>query len=287
MVESTSPAARADSAAHGITPDGVGVRYGVRYGQSSAAVELRSADGRVWMMDVLNEIRARLGGGALDGLARQVGAGRGETERAVGVALPLLVGALARNTTRSRQGADDLARALDRDHDPSLLDQLGGLLGGSGGEALAAGLGSLLGGASKGSGGGFAELAGSILGGGEGGGKALDGTGILRHVLGDRRRAVESGVGKASGLDASKVGQLLVLLAPLVMSALAKVKQERHLDGRGLADVLGREREEIEAKAPGVAPGGLGAILDRDGDGDIADDLAGMGIGLAKAFFDR
>lgn len=242
-------------------------------------------------MDVLNEIRAQLGGRALDGLARQVGAGRSETERAVGVALPLLVGALARNTNRSPQGADDLARALDRDHDPSLLDQLGGLLGGGagagGGGALAAGLGSLLGGATKGSGGGLAELAGSILGGGGGSVKALDGAGILRHILGDRRRAVEGGVGKASGLDASKVGQLLVLLAPLVMSALAKVKQQRQLDGRGLADVLGHEREEIEAKAPGVAPGGLGAILDRDGDGDIADDLAGMGMGLAKAFFER
>ncbi|HUO87416.1 MAG TPA: DUF937 domain-containing protein [Thermoanaerobaculia bacterium] len=243
-------------------------------------------------MEVLNEIREQLGDGTLDGLARQVGAGRGETERAVGVALPMLIGALARNAGRSPQGADELAHALDRDHDPSLLDQLGGLLAGAGGAGGAggggglAGLGSLLGGGG-GAGGGLAELAGSILGGGKGGGKALDGAGILRHILGDRRRAVEGGVEKASGLDAQKVGQLLVLLAPLVMSALAKVKQQRQLDGKGLADALGREREEIETKAPGVSRGGLSAILDRDGDGEIADDLAGMGMSLAKAFFDR
>lgn len=241
-------------------------------------------------MDVLDEIRRQLGDRGLEGLARQIGAGRGETERAVGAALPTLVGALARNAGRP-DGARSLARALDRDHDPSLLDQLGDVLGGgegAGGGGLAAGLGSLLGGGggARGGGlGGFADLAGAILG--DGGSKALDGAGILRHVLGDRRRAVEGGVGRASGLDGEQVGRLLMLLAPLVMSALAKVKQKRHLDERGLAEALAEERREIEDKAPGVQSGGLADLLDRDGDGQIGDDLADIGGSLAKAFFRR
>ena len=78
-----------------------------------------------------------------------------------------------------------------------------------------------------------------------------------------------------------------MLLAPIVMSALAKVKQQRQLDSSGLAQALSHEREQIETRAPGVSGGGLSALLDRDHDGDISDDLASMGAGLAKAFFSR
>jgi len=247
-------------------------------------------------MDILNEIRQQLGGPALDGLAQQIGAGRPATEQAVGAALPMLIGGLAKNANRSPEDARSLAHALDRDHDPSLLEQLGGALGGGsgGGDALAAGLGALLGGGgSGGSGGsGLGGLVGSLLGGSGGtgagaGAKALDGAGILRHVFGERRGAVEGGVAKASGLDSGQIGQLLMLLAPIVMSALAKVKQHRQLDDSGLAATLDQERQQIETQAPGVSGGGLSAILDRDHDGDISDDLASMGAGLAKAFFSR
>jgi len=244
-------------------------------------------------MDILNEIRQQLGGPALDGLAQQIGAERPATEQAVGAALPLLIGGLARNANRSPEDAHSLAHALDRDHDPSLLEQLGGALGGGGGTggALAAGLGALLGGGGGSGGSGLGGLVGSLLGGsaqaGQPSTKALDGAGILGHVFGNRRPAIESGVARASGLQSGQIGQLLMLLAPVVMSALAKVKQQHQLDGNGLAEALGRERQQIETRAPGVSGGGLGALLDRDHDGDISDDLASMGAGLAKAFFNR
>lgn len=242
-------------------------------------------------MDILSQIQSQLGGSALDGLARQIGAGRGETERAVGAALPMILGGLARNAASSPAEARSLARALDEDHDPSLVDQLGGLFGGGGGGdagGLAGALGSLLGGGAGGAGGGLADLAGSLLGGdGAGRSKAFDGAGILRHVFGQRRGAVEGGVGRASGLDAGQVGQLLILLAPMVMSALARVKQQRHLDDRGLTDVLRRERREIEERTPGLSRGGLRDLLDRDDDGQVGDDIASLGAGLARAFFTR
>lgn len=237
-------------------------------------------------MSILDDIRSQLDDRTIEGLARQLGAGRRETETAIGAALPTLLGGLARNANRSSAGAGSLAAALDRDHDPSLLEQLGGALGGGG---LGAGLGSLLEGA--GGSGGLGDLLGSVLGGGgsagSGGGKALDGAGILRHVFGDRRSSVEKGLGRTSGLGRDQVTKLLVLLAPLVMSALAKRKRDRDLDAGGLASDLDDERREIERRAPGLGRGGLGSILDRDGDGELADDLAGIGADLAKAFFGR
>ena len=110
---------------------------------------------------------------------------------------------------------------------------------------------------------------------------------MVRHVFGQRRGAVEGGVGRASGLDAGQVGQLLILLAPMVMSALARVKHQRHLDERGLTDVLRRERREIEERTPGLSRGGLRDLLDRDDDGQVGDDIASLGAGLARAFFTR
>ncbi|HUG75828.1 MAG TPA: DUF937 domain-containing protein [Acidimicrobiia bacterium] len=73
-------------------------------------------------MTILTDIRQQLSGGALDGVARQIGADRSATDRAVGAALPVLIGGLARNASQSPEAASSLARALERDHDPSLLE---------------------------------------------------------------------------------------------------------------------------------------------------------------------
>ncbi len=247
----------------------------------------------------------------MDQLAGVLGTDRSTTEKAVGAALPALIGGLAKNAMSSPDGAASLASALDRDHDGSLLDNIGPLLGALGGQSSGGGLGGalggLLGGKSRGgvlggllgrksrggalggllggdSGGGFGGLlgqaAGAVLGGSSS--KASNGAGILKHVLGGRQGAVENAVGKASGMDAAQVGKLLMLLAPMVMGALGKVKKERNLDAGALAGLLGQEKEELTSQAPGV--GGLMGLLDSDGDGSITDDLASIGSSLLKNY---
>lgn len=238
------------------------------------------------MNDLLELLGSQLGGSHVERLSREIGADPSATAKAVETALPLLVGGLARNAA-SPQGAASLTRALDRDHRGDLLDNLGSLFGddggvrsGEGGSGGTAGelLGSLLGGGAR-SEAGVGSLLGSILGGG-GSPKALDGAGILGHIFGQRQRGVENGVGRASGLDAAQVAKLLAMLAPLVMSALAKAKSGRQLDEGGLAGYLGQQQRQIERRTPEMKPGGLLGMLDRDNDGSIADDIAQIGVSL-------
>ncbi|MEZ4287650.1 MAG: DUF937 domain-containing protein [Polyangiales bacterium] len=94
------------------------------------------------MADLIDIITQQLGGNALNVLSQQIGANANQTQDAVSAALPVLLGALAKNTSNSA-GASSLASALDRDHDGSILDDVAGFLGNpQGGAAI---LGHVLG----------------------------------------------------------------------------------------------------------------------------------------------
>jgi hypothetical protein len=234
------------------------------------------------MAALLDQLAPYLNANTLGALGGQIGAQPEQVQSALGAALPALIGGLARSAQQP-QGAQALDSALARDHDGSLLDQLGPLLGSLGGgqrSGLGGGLGGLIGGVLGGGGqqSGLGGLLGSVLG---GGGRATDGGGILDHVLGGQRAQVEQGVSRASGLDRGQVVQLLVAVAPLVMGALGKVKQQRGLDASGVASVLEQEREETRQRLPGEAATGIERLLDADGDGSIMDDLGSLG---ASAF---
>lgn len=172
----------------------------------------------------------------------QLGVDRQTAGTAISAALPVLMGALARNS-QSSGGAGALAGALDRDHDGSILDDLGGFLG-QDGQAM-------------------------------GMGKA-----ILGHVLGGgRQRSAQQAIGRSTGLDTGQVGQLLALLAPIVMGFLGRHKRRQGLDEGGLSAMLGSERQRIEDAHPGRGDL-VSQILDQDGDGEVGDDLVNLGSKL-------
>jgi len=215
-------------------------------------------------MNLLDLLGTQMGQQAVSSMAGRLGVDEQTAGRAVAIAMPLLIGALARNSA-NRRGAEDLHGALQRDHDGSLLDSLGAFLQQ---------------------------------------GDTSDGNGILEHVLGGRRNKVESTVSRSTGLSSDQAGQLFAMLAPLVMAQLGRARAERALDPGGLADLLNNERARIEASpaptagrptAPAgsqASPSGLDQtatsplgrlaqqLLDKDGDGDITDEAVQLGAGL-------
>ena len=104
------------------------------------------------------------------------------------------------------------------------------------------------------------SILGSVLGGGGGGGS------ILGHVLGSRQDQASQSLGQASGLGSQGAGQLLVMLAPIIMGILGNMSRSRGMDAGGLGDMLGQQRQQIDRSGNG---GLLSSVLDQDGDGQL------------------
>ena len=115
------------------------------------------------------------------------------------------------------------------------------------------------------------------------------GNGILGHVLGDRRPAVEQAVSERSGLDLSAVGKLLPMLAPLVMGALGKQQRQDNLDGVGVADVVQREAKEAETNDAGLGSilGAVTGAMGGGGGGSTKSGLMGTIMGMVNKFLKR
>ncbi|MCA9132118.1 MAG: DUF937 domain-containing protein [Planctomycetales bacterium] len=187
-------------------------------------------------MSVLMDLVAqRLDSQQIDQWAQQLGATRQQTESALGIALPTLVGAVSRRA-EDTQSVQELHQALAT-HDGSILEQREAL---SRGESAAVT--------------GFPPLDGG-----------QPGT-LLDAMLGGRQSRVEQGIGRAAGLSSAQIRKLLALLAPLVMGAIGKRARLGKLDSRGLAELLRGERAALENQASG---GLLAGLLDLDGDGDF------------------
>ena len=187
-------------------------------------------------MSALLEILAgSLGRGAVDQISSKLGLNPNTTGRIVQAAIPLLVGALARNSA-SPSGATALQSALSKDHDGSVLDDVLGFLGSS---------------------------------------QQGPGAGILRHVLGDQQSNVQSSIGQVAGVDGAQAGQVLEMLAPLVMGALGKKSAQEGLDAGGLSQFLQGEAQAVQQPQPDIM-GSLLGMLDQNKDGNVVDDVSSL-----------
>jgi hypothetical protein len=144
-----------------------------------------------------------------------------------------------RNTDQP-DGAESLFNALNRDHDGSILDNLGGFLGGA---------------------------------------ASGPGDGILGHVLGGKRRSVETGLSRMSGLDMGSIAKLLPILAPIIMGFLGRTQKQRGFDANSLSEFLTGERQRAQSRDPG-GMGVLGDLLDTNDDGQVIDDVVKLGGSL-------
>jgi hypothetical protein len=184
---------------------------------------------------------------AVHQLSLRLGTDEAATGKAIAAALPALVAGVSRTAARG-DGAASLTSMLDRNGDGSILDDMIGALAGQA----------------------AAPRGGDVLG----------------DVLGPGRTQVESQIGRSTGLDAAAVARILAALAPLVLGAVARAQQNEHLDGAGLQQRIGEEGRRLEVEAPG----GLSAferMLDLDGDGEVADDVAQLGAQVLGGLFRR
>jgi len=164
------------------------------------------------MSGLLDQLSSHLSGDALESMSRSLGADRNQTQSAMAAALPVLLGALARNAAKP-DGAEALHQALGRDHDGSILDNLTGAISSPNLE---------------------------------------DGQGILKHVLGARRDRVETSLSRASGLGGEQITKLLATLAPLILGSLGKASRSSGLGVEDLTQMLGNESKSLESREPAL-----------------------------------
>ena len=103
-------------------------------------------------------------------------------------------------------------------------------------------------------------------------------------MLGGRQSTIESAVSKSSGVDLASVGKIMAMVAPLIMGALGKAKQQQGFDASGLAAALGQQ-EKAARQTSSSAVDMFTRMLDSDGDGDPMDDIVKMGSGLLGGLF--
>lgn len=181
------------------------------------------------MASLTDELLSQLSGPATQQIAGQLRLDPQQASGAIGAALPLLLGKLGSNAAQP-QGAQALLGALQNNH--SGLD-----------------IGSVL---------------GAVLGGS--GGAEADGAGILGHIFGGQQATAQAGVAQAGGLQSAQAGQLLQILAPIVMAYLGKRMSGGSSDAVALGGLLGQEQQALRQQDSG---GLLGALLDQDGDGQL------------------
>lgn len=155
------------------------------------------------MSGLMNLLSGDLGKSLIEGLSSQTGQSKSNTSNLLNMAIPVLMQAMQRNAATPK-GASGLLGALTGKHDGSILDNLGTIFSGSNSSAI-----------------------------------EQDGGKILGHVFGNRQQNVQNALSKQSGVDASSVGRILKMAAPVVMGLLGKQHQSSVNDANGLTNMLG------------------------------------------------
>ena len=186
------------------------------------------------MSGILDTVQQQLTPDTVNQISQQLGVDPATTQQAITAALPVVLGGMASH-------ADDPAAAAAM-HDEA--DNHAGLLGGLG-NLIPGGAGGMLGG-----------LASAIGAGGLGS--------VLGSVLGPKNSQVQDGVSKASGLDPQRAKQLMMILVPIVLAAIAHHKRSAGLAPSEVGPTLQEQARTAQAEAERQAPhmgGLLGGIM--------------------------
>jgi hypothetical protein len=190
------------------------------------------------MSGIVDDILSHLNDAQVSAIAGQLGTDPAQARNAIEHALPLIVGHMAQNAS-TPQGADALNNALGEHAGFKISDVLSGVLSGS----------------PNGQG-----IGGAILG----------------HIFGGNQNAANQGLGQVTGLGPQNSGQLMAILAPIVMTALANHAQTQGTGAGGIGGMLAQEAQQIQQRG-GVAGGLLNAVLNHNGGNmDLSNVLGGV-----------
>jgi len=182
------------------------------------------------MSGILDTVQQQLGPDTINQVSQQLGVDPATAEQAITAALPVVLGGMASHANDPSAAATIHSEA----------DNHAGLLGG---------LGNLIPG---GSGGVLGGLAGALGSGGLGG--------VLGSVLGSGNSQVQDGVTKASGLDPQRSKQLMMILVPIVLAAIAHHKRQSNLTPAQVSPSLQEDARQAQQNAERQQPH-LGGIL--------------------------
>lgn len=194
------------------------------------------------MGNLFDLLHGQLDENVVSHLSNQIGgASHEQTATATQGIISTLLSGLAKNAS-TPEGAASLNNALERDHDGGLLGNLMGLFGG--------------------------QVAPEQT-------RAANGAGILNHILGPQQSGAVEMISRTSGLNSDQTGNLMSMLAPMVMSMLGQQKKQQGLDVSGLAGLLTNSVGQ-QQQAGNPLMDMATRFLDKDGDGSMMDDVAGM-----------
>jgi hypothetical protein len=204
--------------------------------------------------DLLNLLQSQMNDDSfMQNLSQQIGgADTQQTKMAASGIMTTLLGALAKNAS-TPEGAQSLNNALEKDHDGSILDDVMGMLSGN------------------------AQPQNQRM---------LNGAGILNHLLGGKQNNAVNMISQVSGLDQNKTGNLMQMLAPVIMGALGKTKRQNGLDIGDLAGLLSGSFSQ-QKQQTSISSGLINSLLDQDGDGSVTDDIANIGFKMLGNLFKR
>jgi len=198
--------------------------------------------------NLLGMLASQLGPSMISQISKSLGSNDSATQNVVSSALPVLISALTGRAS-SQNGAESLFNALTRNqkHDGSVFNNLDRLV-----EKPDEG----------------------------------EGDGILGHIFGNKRQNIERDVSEACGVDQGGTSKIFKILAPMVLGALGKQQRQNNWSPSDLSNSLAKSQKQFTDDAPDEM-GIVGRLLDRDGDGKVADDVASIGLKLLSGFFRR
>ena len=201
------------------------------------------------MTNLFNEVQRHLSDDVIIQLSRQIGAqDPNQVKKAAFGISELLLNAISRNANHQERGGG-LFGAITKDHDGGILGDLLGVLNGQ------------------------KQVNNK---------STMNGEGIINHLLGKQQLEAAQMISQHSGLHIFKSGNLMQLIAPVIMGVVGQKQKSNGLDLGGLAQVLLGGAQAAGSQG-GKQPGGIfGKLLDMDGDGNMMDDLLNIGMKILK-----